>query len=144
MERSIPEHEQPHPGNSTGAAIRAILESSIVGFVALDRELRFLYVNSRAEELLQKPRAELLGKNAGDEFPDDVTAPFYAGYHNAFHMGTPTRFEAFFAPRNAWLEVHVYPSDIGLSVYFHEVTGQRQVADAWRGKGRLPRAVGRP
>lgn len=141
MESSTPEHEQSRTGNgnvdsmpSVDASVTAIVESSTVAFLALDREGRFAYVNHRAEEMLRKSRAELLGKNVGDEFPDDITAPFYAGYQRAFRLGTPSRFEALYAPLNVWLDVHVYPSDAGLSIFFHEVGQQRQdtSADALR------------
>src|SRR5258707_3313530 len=39
-----------------------ILESMRDGFIALDSELRFTYVNQTAEILHAKPKAELLGK----------------------------------------------------------------------------------
>jgi PAS domain S-box-containing protein len=141
MESSTSEHEQGRMSNgnadripSVNATVTTIVENSTVAFIALDSEWRFAYVNRRTEELLQKSRAELLGKDVRDEFPDDVTAPFYAGYRRAFHMGTPTRFEALYTPLNIWLDVHVYPSDAGLSIFFHEVSnrGQDASADALR------------
>ncbi|MEO6457167.1 MAG: PAS domain S-box protein [Chloroflexia bacterium] len=122
----------------------AILENSSVPFVALDSEMHFIYVNHKAEELLQKPKTELLGKNFRDEFPDEVLAPFYAAYQKVARSGisgTPIRFEAPYGPLNAWLELHVYPSDAGVSVYFQELGNRNQDAETLQSSQQRFRAV---
>jgi PAS domain S-box-containing protein len=112
--------------DNTAVAATTILENSPIPFVALDRAWRFAYVNRKAEELLQMPRTELLGKDVRDVFPDNVIAPFQAAYREAAGEGTITRFEARYGPRTTVLELHVFPSASGWSIFFHEVTDREQ------------------
>ena len=58
-------------------AIDAILARVTDAFVALDRDWRFTYLNPLAEELLQRPRGELLGNNIWDLFPELVGSAFF-------------------------------------------------------------------
>jgi PAS domain S-box-containing protein len=126
---------------NTAVAATTILENSPIPFVALDRSWRFAYVNRKAEELLQMPRTELLGKNVRDVFPDNVIAPFQAAYLEAAGEGTITRFEARYGPRTTVLELHVYPSETGWSIFFHEVTDREETEAALRNHEQRFRAV---
>src|ERR1051325_3907253 len=49
--------------------IASILESVTDGFIVLDREWRFTYINNEAEKQLQKPRAEIIGQNIWEALP---------------------------------------------------------------------------
>jgi PAS domain S-box-containing protein len=47
--------------------------------------------------------------------------------------GKPRHFDSFYPePLNAWLECHCYPSEHGVSVYFRDVTEQKQTESALR------------
>lgn len=96
-----------------------ILESITDGFFALDCQWRFTYLNPQAEPLLQKTRAELLGKNFWEVFPDAVGSIFYEKYHQAVSEQVSVKFEGCYAPLNQWCEIHAYPSKDGLSVYMN-------------------------
>ncbi|MBI2955607.1 MAG: PAS domain S-box protein [Chloroflexi bacterium] len=107
-----------------------ILESITDGFLALDRQWRFTYVNKRAEQVLRKSRRYLVGKNIWEEFPAARETAFYRQYQKAISERVPIVFEEYYPPFDAWYEVHVYPSEDGLSVYFRDVTGRKRAADA--------------
>ncbi|HAA28414.1 MAG TPA: hypothetical protein DCE56_12940, partial [Cyanobacteria bacterium UBA8553] len=77
-----------------------ILESITDGFFALDSHWRFTYLNPQAEPLLQRTRAELLGKNIWDVFPETVGSIFYEKYHQAVSEQVSVEFEGFYAPLN--------------------------------------------
>src|SRR6185369_135226 len=51
---------------------RNILESISDGFAAFDKRWRCTYVNDKGTELSRIPRAEILGKNGWDLFPNIV------------------------------------------------------------------------
>ncbi|MBE0446953.1 MAG: MEDS domain-containing protein [Actinobacteria bacterium] len=106
--------------------INRILESINDAFFALDNEWRFTYVNQRAEELLLRTKDELLGKVIWDEFPEAVGLTFYNEYHKAIKEKVPVAFEEFYPPLNAWFEVHAYPYQDGLSVYFADANERKQ------------------
>ncbi len=102
--------------------VTTILESIGAAFFSLDREWCFTYVNDQFGRVVGRGRAELLGRNLWKEFPATVHSAFHREYHRAVHTGQPVFFQEFYSPLDVWLDVHVYPSAEGLSVYFHDVT----------------------
>lgn len=106
--------------------LRQVLERITDGFYALDRDWRFTYVNAAAEQMLNRPRTELLGQNVWEAFPPAVETPLYAVYHQALRSGETATVEMFYPPLEGWFEVRVYPSVDGLSVFFRNVTEQRR------------------
>jgi PAS domain S-box-containing protein len=103
-----------------------VLESITDAFFAVDETWRFTYVNERAAELLQHSRTELLGENVWDRFPEAVELEFYDRYHRVMETEEPAEFEAYFPPLETWFSVKAYPLDGGVSVYFDDVTAQKE------------------
>jgi signal transduction histidine kinase len=113
------------------ARIEAMLGSISDAFLALDREWRFTYLNDRAEQMLQRSRAELLGRCLWEEFPLAVGTTFEREYRRAVDGGTVVAFEAYYPPPlDTWYEVRAYPGPEGLAVYFQDVNERRQAAEA--------------
>ena len=110
--------------------ITSILESITDAFFAVDHNWHFTYVNRQAEPLLQKRKAELLGKDIWDEFPEAIDSIFYQEYHRAVNDQISVEFEAFYPPFDTWFEVHAYPSQTGLSVYFQDITQRKRAETA--------------
>ena len=106
--------------------IRNILESISDGFAAFDRKWRCTYVNDKATELSRIPRAEILGKNVWDLFPDSANTTMYAELRQAMEDGVPVHFEEHYAPFDIWLEVDAYPAKDGLAVFGRDVTERRR------------------
>jgi PAS domain S-box-containing protein len=117
--------------------ISNILESITDAFFALDHEWRFTYINQQAEPLLKRKQEEMLGKNIWDEFPEAVGTNFDLQYHKATAEQVSVAFEEYFPLLDSWFEVHAYPSQDGLSVYFHDITERRQTTDALFERTRL-------
>jgi PAS domain S-box-containing protein len=117
--------------------ISNILESITDAFFALDREWRFTYINQQAEPLLQRTREEMLGKNIWDEFPTAVGSNFDRQYRKAVSEQVSVSFEEYFPLMDSWFEVHAYPSQDGLSVYFHDITERRRATEALFERTRL-------
>ncbi|MBE9180320.1 PAS domain S-box protein [Oculatella sp. LEGE 06141] len=104
----------------------SILESITDAFFAVDREWCFTYLNQQAERLLQRQRANLVGKLLWDEFPEAVNSPFQQHYHRAMSEQVSVEFEALYSPLNTWFLVHAYPLEGGLSVYFEDINERKQ------------------
>ncbi len=119
------------------ARSRQILESISDAFFAVDQNWQFTYINHRAEELLARHQNNLIGKGLWEEFPEAIGTPFEHHYREALASGKPTTFEAYFAPLDLWAEVHAYPSEIGLSVYFRDVRERRQMDEKLRETAKL-------
>lgn len=109
-----------------------IFESITDAFFALDKEWKFTYLNRQAEQLLQRTRAELLGKSVWDEFPEATASAFYREYHRAVAANVSVEFEELYPSLNTWFEVHAYPSQDGLSVYFQNINERKQAEIALR------------
>ncbi|WZP00834.1 PAS domain S-box protein [Isosphaeraceae bacterium EP7] len=120
-----------------------ILESVTDAFFAIDRQWRFTYLNPRAGHQLQRDRDELLGKGIWEEFPDAIGTEFERQYRAAVDERRVATFEEYYpAPLNAWFEVHAYPSDEGLSVYFRNVNDRKRTEEELRaGERRLKFAL---
>ncbi len=109
-----------------------ILESITDAVFALDKKWRFTYLNSEAERVLFRSREELLGKNVWEEFPEAVGSTFYQEYHKAVKKRVTVQFEEYYPPLEAWFGVKAYPSEVGLLVYFHDVTKRKRAEKALR------------
>jgi len=114
--------------------IRRILESITDAFFAVDTAWHFNYINPEAERLLGKTRAELIGRNLWQVFPDPVGSPYDEHFHRAMQIQQPAQFEAHYPPLDLWTEVRCYPSAQGLAVYFRDIGAQK------RRQGELVRA----
>lgn len=108
-----------------------ILESISDAFYTLDSNWEFIYVNAQAEKYLEKTREELLGQHVWEKFPMAVGSVFEKNYLKALEEKKAVSFEALSTFSNRWLEVNVYPSAEGLSVYFRDIT-ERKTAEKER------------
>jgi PAS domain S-box-containing protein len=107
-----------------------ILESITDAFFALDHEWRFTYLNGQAEHVLRRTREELLGDKLWDLFPEAVNSILYEKCHEAVATGNSVHFEEFYPPLDTWVDVHAYPSEDGLSVYFQDITERKRAEEA--------------
>lgn len=107
-----------------------ILESITDAFCATDREWRFTYVNKEAENLLRRGRTDLLGRVFWEEFGETVGSTFDREFHQALAENVTATFEDFYAPLGKWFEVHAYPSEEGLAIYFRDITARKQAEQA--------------
>ena len=109
-----------------------VLESITDGFLTVDREWRYTFVNIEAQRMLGRTREQLIGKVMWEVFPASLDTEFERGYRQAMAAKGGSSFESLYAPWNAWIAVHCYPSETGLSIYFRDVTQQRKDRDALR------------
>ena len=112
-----------------------ILESISDTFMSIDREWRFSYLNEKALDRVRRAkgeeltREEILGKNVWEMFPTLLGSVFYQKYHEALREQKTVHFEAYSPPSNAWVEVHAYPSQDGLSIYSRDITERKRVQE---------------
>ncbi|MGF1470354.1 MAG: PAS domain S-box protein [Rubrobacteraceae bacterium] len=112
--------------------ITDIFESMTDAFFAVDREWRFTFLNQQAQKVLDVTQEELLGTVIWDSFSEATELKFYSEYHRALETQKPTHFEEFYPPLDTWFEVHAYPSEDGLGVYFRDVTERKKNEETLR------------
>lgn len=111
------------------ARSEAILESISDAFYAVDAEWRFTYVNRVAEAWWGRPREILLGRNIWDVFPQAREGSSYELHARAAESRNVERAEIISPILGRWIDVSIFPTETGLSVYFRDIT-QRKQADA--------------
>lgn len=104
------------------------LDSITDGFFTLDTHWNVTYINREGERILKRPQGELLGRNIWQSFPDAVGSRFDQEYQRAAIQQEAGHFEAYNPRLNMWLEVHVYPSPEGLTIYFRDIN-ERKATD---------------
>ncbi len=105
-------------------------------FFALGQDMCFSFANDRAEEMLKANG--LMGRPLTEAFPPDQCQAFLTFFKAAQDTRLEQRFVEFFAPTGVWLRMVAYPTDLGLSVYFNDITEARarQAVVPARGGGR--------
>lgn len=106
--------------------ISNLINSISDGFFAVDRQWRLTYLNRRFAQLTGQSPENLIGMNLWDVFPEAVGTTSEREYQGALQSGKAAHFEEFLAPLNIWFEVHAYPSDEGLSVFFQVINERKQ------------------
>ena len=99
-----------------------ILESIGDAFLSVDRDWTVTYWNREAENILRKNRAQTVGKNLWKVFSKTQNSKFYSEYNKAMETQKIVHFEEYNHTTKQWLEVSVYPSENGLSVYMKDIS----------------------
>ena len=117
-----------------------ILESISDAFYALDHACRFTYVNTAAEKLLGKTKEELIGTGVSEAFPT-TSLVFLNNLHDVIQNNEPFHTEIFALPLQKWIEVSIYPYNIGVSVYFRDITERKLMGATLRESEALYRTL---
>ena len=107
--------------------VNTVYERVTDAFFALDADWRFTFVNARGRELLDREGRDLLGESVWEEFPEALNSQFEDEYREAMATQEPTTFEAYYPPLDSLFEVHAYPSEEGLSVFFRDATDENRM-----------------
>lgn len=95
-------------------------------FIALDNNWNYTYLNDKAAEMHGKQPGELIGKNIWQEFPDVMDEPFYEALNLARETQEAQRLQLYYSTADKWFEDLIYPSEDGLSVYYHDITEKKK------------------
>ncbi|MEH2055606.1 MAG: PAS domain S-box protein [Nostoc sp.] len=109
------------------------LENMSNAFITLDRDWRIIYQNAEAERINGKPRTEVIGKSHWEEWPASVGTNLERQYRWAMAEQIPVYFEHhYYSPSqyDLWLEIHAYPCEDGLDIFFRDISKRKQVEKA--------------
>ena len=107
--------------------VQKVIERVNDGFVALDSNWRYIYLNANAARMLQRENAnELIGKHIWTEFPEGIGQPFHQAYLRAQKSQQVVIFEEHYPPWDQWFENRIYPSPDGLTIYFTDITERKK------------------
>ena len=106
------------------------LENMSDAFITLDRDWRIIYQNAEAEQINGKSRTEVIGKSHWEEWSASVGTNVERQYRRAMAEQIPVHFEHhYYLPLkyDLWLEIHAYPSEDGLDIFFRDISERKQV-----------------
>lgn len=112
--------------------ITNILDSINDVFLSLDRTWRITFANTRAEQLMRHSRQEMLGAVLWELFPHLKTYPFHTRLQQVLTHQIAQQFEERFPKTGLWLDVSVYPSQDGLSIYARDITSHKRAEEELR------------
>ena len=99
-----------------------ILNSISDGMHVLDRNWRFVYLNAEAERILGRTSDQLIGKVVWDEFPAARQTVVYDSFVKARETGEPVAFEVYYEEFKSWFAIRVFPHEMGVTSYFHDIS----------------------
>jgi PAS domain S-box-containing protein len=110
--------------------IMTIWESMTDAYVTLDLEWRIIYTNSTATEVVRQlvglTPEEFLGKTHWEVLPWTAGNIVEQEYRRAVTDRVAVHFEVLYEPTGTWFEIHAYPSDFGLGVYFRDINERKR------------------
>ncbi len=118
-----------------------ILERVADGFVAVDRDCRYRYVNESARRVMGREPHSLIGKRMWDEFPEVREHEFQRACEQALAEQRPVHVWNYFQPWDRWFEGRIHPSPEGLSIFFTDVTEQQKAQESLRASAEQLRAL---
>ncbi len=111
---------------------RKFVERISDGFLTVDTNLNVEFVNKVAEQMLKVESGSLLGKNLSEAFPMAVNRDIHKALINAVQRNRIQHVDAFSEVMKKWLNVNVYPSSTGLSIFFRDITDERAAKEELR------------
>ena len=110
--------------------ITTIWESMTDAYITLDRDWRMIYTNPAATAVFRQwvglAPEEFLGKNYWEVFPWSVGNIVEQEYRRAVTDRVAVNFEVLYEPTRTWFEIHAYPSEMGLGVYFRDISERKE------------------
>jgi two-component system, NarL family, sensor kinase len=109
---------------STNQRLRTILSSISDGYYAIDRSWRFIDVNEQAASWAGLSPEAMIGRPIMEIFPNTSVVDYIRqvmGRESPIHVEAPSTFKS-----GRWIDLHVYPSPEGVSVFFRDITRRKQ------------------
>lgn len=96
------------------------------GFVTIDENWHFTFVNQEAMRLLERSDTDLYARSLWEMFPDIVGSGFERHYRDAVATQKVVTFVEYYPGLAKWFSVRAYPSSEGLAIYLQDVTSSRE------------------
>ena len=111
--------------------IRGVVESITDAFVAVDHQLCITYMNPAGERVLGGSAAELTGRPLLGTLPAGAEG-IASACARSLASGEPVEMEAHLDRSDSWVDVRVFPSGDGLSLYLYDATDRRRAEELMR------------
>jgi PAS domain S-box-containing protein len=123
----IAENQRSHEARlAAERELGSVFESISDAFYTLDADWRFVLVNPRAEQLMQRKPGELPGRLLWEEFPDTLGTEVEASFRKAATERCTVVFDVYYPPLASWFTARVFPHPNGIAVYFQDISERKR------------------
>ncbi len=119
-------------GSRGNERFKSMIESMSEGLIVIDKDWRFVFINSNGAKLLERDTSNLIGKNIWQEFPAALDSDFGRACQQAMEQNISSIIADPSSTSARWLENRIYPSPDGILIFYSDVTEKRQVQEAIR------------
>ena len=92
------------------------------GLIFLDASWRVTFVNPRAEELLGRQAAELVGTDLWSVYPATIGTPFETAFRQAADSRESVVHQEWIELTEVWVDVTIYPVETGVVLHLRDAT----------------------
>jgi len=117
-----------------------LLANIPAGYATLDRNWTFTFANQQAVQGSRQRVEDFIGKNIWAIWPQLAGTELELQLRRVMETGVPAHFEHYGATYDAWFEMHVYPIEDGISIYFQEITQRKRAQEALKASEQRYRA----
>ncbi|HZC43537.1 MAG TPA: PAS domain-containing protein [Acidobacteriaceae bacterium] len=117
-----------------------LLANIPAGYTTLDRNWKFTFANQQALLGSRQRPEDFMGKHIWTIWPQLLGTELERQLRQVMETGVPAHFEHYGATYDAWFEMHVYPIDDGISIYFQEITKRKRAEEALKASEQRYRA----
>jgi PAS domain S-box-containing protein len=119
-------------GGREAARFTSMIETMTEGLIVIDRDWRFVFINSKGAKLLERDASDLIGKNIWAEFPLVLESDFGRACQKAMEQNISAIIDDPSSTSSRWLENRIYPSPDGILIFYSDVTEAHQIQEAIR------------
>lgn len=102
------------------------------GVVALDSDLRCVFVNDAAQAMLGVPRDVAIGRTPMELFPPEAVVDVVQRAREAMASQTAIHYDGHSPLNDHWFENRIYPSPEGVTILFTDITPRRKAEEVLR------------
>ena len=107
-----------------------VFESLRDGIFAINRDWIVTYANQASARMSNVSHESMQNSHFWTLFPESLGTVFEEHYRTAMRDRTTTEFEAYYPPRDMWIETKLVPTEAGLTAFTCDVTERHQTAAA--------------
>jgi len=104
--------------------------------LCFDHSWVITYANAEAIRISRIQPTDIHSKTFWELFPDTLGTELERIYHDVMHTRVSQHVEHFYEPLDIWFEIHILPTDDGVSLYYRDITARKAA------EGRRDQAVG--